>query len=412
MAKQTSITNIDRVSLPGKGKGSGKTLEPSDPDKGSGESSAGLPGNTPLPNTKKEQTQAKKKGPGKRTLSPEDMLDREWLKGLEQQVKKAVQGKGAPWNIGGIPPRPGTPGESAPGGGIEGTGNINIGTPAQQIPGGDSRIWVDPSILEKEIDEANNRGEENQRVEDAAAEKEEKTDSVKTAGGKGKGRGAIRDRIAIEKLSQTDWAAIFRTRLTAYSTENAKYLPWNRRFVSNPTLGRKIGSKTPQKDVLPELNLLVDTSSSLSYKEMAVILGEIQKAMDSAKIKTLNVWLWHHQPYKYNSFKDITAKNINRVIEWIQSGWEGGGNDEVALYDDIVKRGKAKKFTISLTDAYLADHMTEGKLKNSWTKALDATNLIFAIVYPNLSIPYSNWVNLGNRMPGTKIPVFLNKLQK
>jgi hypothetical protein len=400
MKKRTTISRIDRVSLPGESKDSGKSLDPSksrSPQLG-GES----PGETQLG----LDEPAKKKGPGRRTLAPEDKLPDDFVERIRQQIEDAVSGKGADWNIGGIPDRPGE--GSAAGEMSQGEGP-SIGEPVETPPGGDNRIWVDPETLSKEIDEANRRGEENERVSDSEKAKEERTDAEKTSGGKGKGRGRVRDRIAVEKLSQTDWASIFRTRLTEYSRESSKYLPWNRRFVSQPTtLGRKIGSKTQTRDVLPELNLLVDTSSSLSYREMAVILGEIEKALESAKIKMINVFLWHHQPYAYKEFKDISSKNFNKLVDWIQENWQGGGNDEIALYNNIIKRGKAKKFTISLTDAYLDDHMREGSLKQTWTKVLDPANLIFAIVYPNKSISYDSWLKLGNRMPGLKIPVFLD----
>ena len=118
--------------------------------------------------------------------------------------------------------------------------------------------------------------------------------------------------------------------------------------------------------------------------------------------------MWHHQPYQYKSFTDVTKKNFNQVLDWVQEHWQGGGNDEVALYNEIVKKGKAKNFTISLTDAYLDDHMKEGPLKQAWTKALDPKETIFAICYPNRSISYDNWLSLADRMPGQKIPVFLD----
>lgn len=398
--KRTKITSVDRVSTPSKQPSqAGKTFDPSsglgeqEPEQGEG---AGA-GQEEIEKPKPEE----KKGPGKRTLAPEDELPGDYVDRIEKQVNDALSGEGAEWNIGGIPPRPGMDaGEGEP---------ITIGQPQQQMPGGDERIWVDPETLDKEIDEANRRGEENERVaETEQAGKEEKTDAQKTSGGKGKGRGRVRDRIAVERLSQTDWASIFKTRLTAYSNERAKYLPWNRRFVSSPTLGRKIGSKVQQRDVLPELNVLLDTSSSLSYKELAVMLGEISNALESAKVKTLNVFMWHHKPYQYKSFTDITKKNFNQVLDWVQDHWEGGGNDEIALYNEIVKKGKAKNFTISLTDAYLDDHMKDGPLKTAWTKALDPKETIFAICYPNRSISYDNWLSLADRMPGQKIPVFLD----
>lgn len=401
MTKKTTIANVDKVSLPGESKSPGKSFDPST-------STQPTSDDQQLPNTKKEQAEAKKKGPGRRTLSPEDKLSDDLVNRIDDMVKTAASGGGAPWNIGGIPPRPGQDGSGSP---AQGQGNVpSIGTPTAPPPGKDERIWVDIDELSRMVDKLNKEGESNERVADAES-KEEMTDSEKSMGGKGKGKGPIRNRIAIENLSKTDWAGIFKTRLKGYSNEKSKYLPWDRRLASDKILGRSIGSRVQKKDVLPELNLLVDTSSSLSYHEMSVILGEIESALESSKIKILNVFLWATEPYAFNTFKDVSKKNYKMVEKWIQDNWHGGGNDEVKLYDEIIKRGKAKKFTISLTDAYLGDHMIDGPIKKSWTKALDPQNLIFAICYPNMKISLSDWERLGARMPGTKVPIFLNKIK-
>jgi len=400
MTKRISIADVDKVTRPSKSKGSGKTFEPS---QGGGTSSND--DMMPQPNMPETPQTPRKPKPGRRTLSDAEKLEDDFVERITEQLKNDD------WDIGGIPPRPGKEGTGGyPGQPKEGPEPPGIGEPIELPPGGDSRIWVDIDTLSKEMDEANRQGEENSRIQDANDEekKAQKTDTEKTIGGGGSGRGRIRDRIAVERLSETDWSAIFKSRLTEYSRENAKYQPWNRRFVSNKTLRPTIGSKTPKKDVLPELNLLVDTSSSISFAESAVILGEIEKAMASAKIKTLNVFLWHDAPYEYKSWKDVTSKNLHQVIDWINSNWRDGGNKEALLYEEIVKKGKAKKFTISITDAYLSDHMQDGPIKNAWTKALDPSNTIFAIIYPNRAISYDNWLKLANRMPGQKVPVFLD----
>ena len=169
-----------------------------------------------------------------------------------------------------------------------------------------------------------------------------------------------------------------------------------------------IGARTPAADTLPELNLLIDTSSSLSYREMSVILSEIKNALNSAKIKQLNVFMWESTPYAYKSWKDFNSSKFNELLDWVFASWKGGGNDEEALYAEIIKRGKAKKFTISLTDAYLHDHMKDGPLKDIWTKALDVRETIFAIIYPSKNINYNQWLALGTRMPGQKVPIFFD----
>lgn len=397
---RANISSVDRVSMPSNDGPSGRSFDP----KGGG--------GTPAPSQQHEKPwteptetkDEKKKGPGSRSLSDKDKLDDDYLKRLEQQVQEAEDGKGKPWNIGGVP------GNQEPGAWADPTGEggtpMDIGDIAEEMAGGDTRIWVDPKQLADEVVKANRAGASAERIDDA--EKAKRTDAEKSKGGAG-GRGRIRDRVAIETLSTTDWAGIFRTKLTEYSREKTKYQPWNRRFVGNRSLRTKMGQKTATRDTLPELNLLIDTSSSLAYREMAVILGEIKKAIESAKIKQLNVFMWAGTPYEYKSWSDFDGSKFNILLDWVFKVWTEGGNDEEALYNEIIKMGKAKKFTISLTDAYLKDHFREGSsLKKSWTNALDVSQTIFAIIYPSKNINYEQWLELGKTMPGRKVPIFFD----
>lgn len=404
---RVDISNVDRVSMPSNDGPSGRTFDPSggtpDPN------GASQPAPSPQPETPwTKPKDPPKKGPGSRTLGDGDKLADDYLDRIEKQVDRAASGGGAEWNIGGVPGQqpgewPGANGQPV----AEGSGGNmpGVGELAEQMPGGDTRIWVDPKTLEDDVTTANRAGESAERMADAEAEK--KTDAEKTKGGKG-GRGRVRDRVAVEQLSTTDWAAIFKNKLTEYSREKSKYQPWNRRFVSNRNLRTKIGQKTPTRDTIPELNLLIDTSSSLSYKELSVILSEIKNALSSAKVKHLNVFMWASTPYAYKSWTDFTINKFDKFLDWVFDEWEGGGNDEEALYKEIIKRGKANKFTISLTDAYLSDHFREGSLKTTWTKALNVSETIFAIIYPDKSIDYNQWLELGSTMPGKKVPVFLD----
>jgi hypothetical protein len=98
------------------------------------------------------------------------------------------------WNVGGVPnlrdpsntdpaasspppenlPKPPKPEE----------GSIEADPP----PGNDERIWTDPTAIEEDIDRLNKQAEQEDRVADADPnKKEERTDSLKQAGGKGSG---------------------------------------------------------------------------------------------------------------------------------------------------------------------------------------------------------------------------------
>ena len=304
MIKRTSIGRVDRVSAPSQGgTGSGRTFEP---NKEIGQDEPQPSGTGQGAGEKELGQEEKKPSPGRRTLAPEDKLSDEFLKKVEQALSNGD------WDMGGVPVRlePGQLGE--PGEGQDGASPVDIGTP--QIPEGeDLRIWGDPSQLEKLIDDAIKQGLENESQAEKTEEKEARVTANKDRG-RGKGSG-VRDRLQIETLSKTDWASIFRTRLTAYSNEKSDYLPYNRRFVAGrPMATSSLPDSISRKDSLPKLNVIIDTSSSLSYAELEVILAEIQKALSAAKIKELNVLLWSGEPYYHNSYKDVTAKNFNKIV--------------------------------------------------------------------------------------------------
>lgn len=359
-----------------------------------GDSSTGSPG-IPMPG----QT-----GPGSGMLSPkgtpktvvlrpEDKLSPDLVDRIDEMIKKGDDD----WNIGGTNPGQGAP--PAPGEGPE------MEMPPIDGPDGeDTREWnKTPGQMDQEIDRAIKAGIEEERK----AEREGKTDTEKTMGGSG--RGGVRDRLEIKMASQTDWAKIFESRLTEYSREASKYLPYHRRFVSNPRMRTRIPSRTQQKDVLPEMNLIIDTSSSLSYRELEVILSEIRKALQSAKMSKINVILWASDPYWHKSYEDVSGAKFEQVIDDIQANWEGGGNDTAALYELIKSKGWSKKFAIHLTDGYIDDHFSKGSpVAKLSAEVFDPNNTIFGIIYPKQKISYDQFKGIMDRFPGEKVPIFLD----
>jgi hypothetical protein len=389
--KKTSISNVDRVIFePSSGKkGSSKPLtDPSQPIQEKPQSQE--KGSTPKPSPKKEE----KKGPGIKRIFSDDFLE---------ELEKTIKSGDDSWNIGEIPIRPGESGIP----GIQIDGNFP-GAEAEQPEGDDTRVWVDPKKLESEIDRLNEIGEEAESESEKKKSKEKKTSSEKSTG-KGGGAGGVREKIKIRKLARTDWASIFKTRLSLYSDEKEKFKYWDRRLISNPALGRRVGSFDPEEDVLPEVNVLIDTSSSLSYKELEVILSELSMALQSTKIEILNVFLWESSAYAYKSFTGINSRNFEQVLDWIFSNWRGGGNDDIALMKRIIKEGKAKNLTIHLTDAYIGDYNSPGKLRDIATQALDYNETISGIIFPNQGeVSLDVWDNLSSKMPGDKIPIFMD----
>lgn len=382
------IANIGKISRVVSGKPTGSS------DKGAATTQSGDQSGIPTPGgggSPSTGTPTPKKGPNVVRLRPEEILSDDLIERIEDAIKNPDD-----WNIGGTEPGTGAPGE--PGTEIDGPS-------APPEEGEDTREWnKTPGQLDQEIDRAIKDGIEQQRK----AEREGKTDAEKTMGGSGSG-GGVRDRLEIKIASQTDWAKIFESRLTEYSREASKYLPYHRRFVANPRMKTRIPSRTQQKDVLPEMNLIIDTSSSLSYRELETILAEIQKALQSAKMKKINVVLWASNPYWHKSYEDVSGNKFEKVIEDIQTNWQGGGNDTAALYELIKSKGWSKKFAIHLTDGYIDDHMSKGsRVATLSSEVFDPNNTIFGIIYPKQKINYDQFKGIMDRFPGEKVPIFLD----
>lgn len=342
----------------------------------------------------------KKKGPGTKVLGdlpndvklPDGIIDR-----IRRVIEQGNPGGGG-WNVGGV--------EQAGG---SGTGQNPIPGPGGEPPeGNDTREWSrSPREVEKAIDQANRAGLDEENKE----QREKKTDAEK---GKGGGGSTVRDRMRVEALAQTDWAEIFKTRLTNYSNEKTNYKPYHRRFVNNPGMRTRIPSRERQKDTLPATNVIIDTSSSLSYRELEVILSEIQSALQAANIKELNIILWATQnsegeAYYFKKWEDIKKKDFDSVIDDIQSNWKGGGNDDHAIYRTMIKEGVEKNFTIHLTDGWIDDHVNgHPSLLELVDKCLDPNALIWGIIFKNRAIKMKEWEDYKEMFPGEILPLFLD----
>ena len=236
------------------------------------------------------------------------------------------------------------------------------------------RTWdKSPKELEREVDKAIRQGldeEEKMRRDNA-----DQDDRKRMGGG---GGGSIRDRMRIEEIAKLDWAEIIKTRLTSYSNEKSQYKPYHRRFVNNPGMRTRIPSREQQMDTLPALNVVLDTSGSMSPDELSVCIAEIGSALSAANIKTLNVILWHTRAYYFREWKDVEKDDFSEVIDDINNNWQSGGNHVDVVYELMIEKGIEKQFTIHLTDGYIQDHINgSSELLELVEKCLDPQNTIW-----------------------------------
>jgi predicted metal-dependent peptidase len=212
----------------------------------------------------------------------------------------------------------------------------------------------------------------------------------------------------MEEIASVDWGQIFKKRLSAYSNELSKWKPWDKRYAGNPMLRTRIPSRIPPKDTLPETNIAIDTSYSMSFSELSVILTELQAALQEAKIKKLNVILWHSAAYWTRSYTSVSKTDFVKINEDIQKNWQRGGTEVISAYDKIIEKKWKNKFTIIFTDGYVEDHAPGSKAMNKATEALDVNNLIWGIIQPSTGMQYQQWESLTGDLPGEKIGIFLD----
>ena len=294
--------------------------------------------------------------------------------------------------------------------GPEGTWNIGTssgdGEPGEGPGGGggddEDRIWTDPETARK-IDEINRKIAQGIPTDPLSGTKGGKEKGTGSGGG-----GALRDKILMEEIASVDWGQIFKKRLTAYSNETSKWKPWDKRYAGNPMLRTRVPSRIPPKDTLPETNIAIDTSASMSYTELAVILRELQSALQEAKIKKLNVILWHDKAYWTESYTGVSKSDFIKITKDIQDNWQSGGTTVASVYKKIIEKKWINKFTIIFTDGYVESHSSGSSAMQLATTALDVNNTIWGIIRPSTGMQYSDWEKLTGPLPGEKLGIFLD----
>lgn len=313
----------------------------------------------------------------------------------DDYVETIEKGLGNPedWDVGNVP----QPGEVPSGEGEQGEPQL----PSQE---GDDPTADDIKRMkeaEKKIDEAT------REVLRERAKASTDTSDGKADGSAGYGKGGLRDRLHMEALSAIDWAQIFRTRMTKYSNDKFTRLPWNRQFTGNKMLRTRVTSKQPKKSQLPETNILIDTSGSISPWQAAIVMAEVKKALLTSKMKKLNVILWSDGPYWDKSYKKITEKDLAGVTKDIEDNWRSGGTQLVPVYKLMKEKGWKNKFTIIITDGYVYDRSSdEGRRVEN--DVLDYNNTVWAILLQSRSATSDMWESVTNDLSGEKVPVFLD----
>jgi predicted metal-dependent peptidase len=174
--------------------------------------------------------------------------------------------------------------------------------------------------------------------------------SSKSRGGE---MGAFMERLIEEALApKINWRTLLRNRLVKSSTMIYTYSKPDKRF-----LARKMtlpGPKPMDPDSLENIKLCIDTSGSISDKDLGIALAQIKQLFDSYKADA-EVIYWDTQVRAVYPFKDIPE-----LLKCKRMG--GGGTDGNCVFEyfdtniDYVRHRKKPPSTIVVfTDGYIGD---------------------------------------------------------
>ena len=324
--------------------------------------------------------------PGSSNL-PDDYID---------QIDKAIKGGGGPdgtWNIG------------------EGSDDGQEGG-KEGIPGDPNGSVEDRTWKERQKTDASNKIDDINRkiaegIKNPWDRENRKSGKTKSTKGQGGGDGPFRDRLIMETIASVDWRNIFRKRLTEYSKKSSKWKPWDKRYSGNRMLRTRIPSRRIPKNALPETNIAIDTSASMSFAELEVIISEIQAAVQIAEIKKVNVILWTGSAYWDKSYNKVDPETFNEIKKDIADNWRSGGTTVRSVYEKLKEKGWTKKFTIIFTDGYTENHGSD--LMNLVSEVLDLNNTLWGIIQPGTGITVSQWESITDDKPGEVVPIFLDR---
>jgi predicted metal-dependent peptidase len=180
-----------------------------------------------------------------------------------------------------------------------------------------------------------------------------------------------------------------------------------KRYSGNRMLRTRIPSRRIPKNALPETNIAIDTSASMSFAELEVIISEIQAAVQIAEIKKVNVILWTGSAYWDKSYNKVDPETFDEIKKDIADNWRSGGTTVRSVYEKLKEKGWTKKFTIIFTDGYTENHGSS--LMNLVSEVLDLNNTLWGIIQPGTGITVSQWESITDDKPGEVVPIFLDR---
>lgn len=146
----------------------------------------------------------------------------------------------------------------------------------------------------------------------------------------------------VEQLTEPKmpWRELIQTMLTSAIKTDYTFMRPSRRGWH---LDAVLPSQTPGEEI--DITVAIDTSGSISSKELGVFLSEIQGIMDSFSGYKIHVVSWDT---RVSNPQDYTSENLENIAEYVPGG--GGGTDPNCIYDYLKTEGNVPSRLIVFTD--------------------------------------------------------------
>lgn len=139
---------------------------------------------------------------------------------------------------------------------------------------------------------------------------------------------------------QMPWRELIQTVLTSSIKTDYTFMRPSRRGWH---LDAVLPSQTPGEEI--DITVAIDTSGSISTKELALFLGEIQGIMDSFAGYKIKVISWDT---RVCNPQDYTSENLENIAEYVPGG--GGGTDPNCIFDWLKTEGIVPDRLVVFTD--------------------------------------------------------------
>lgn len=139
---------------------------------------------------------------------------------------------------------------------------------------------------------------------------------------------------------QMPWRELIQTVLTSAIKTDYTFMRPSRR---GHHLDAIMPSQTPGEEI--DITVAIDTSGSISNKELSLFLGEIQGIMDSFAGYKIKVISWDT---RVSNPVDYTSENLENIAEYVPGG--GGGTDPKCIFDWLKEEGIVPDRLVVFTD--------------------------------------------------------------